>query len=120
MNLKEYINNWNSLEIKPENEYVFIDLFVDYLGSIDNHSDVHFEGEGAYFGKQVSVYKDRNYMGDNTFNFEIAYDKNHIRVYTGNHNGFWTPEYMDISSAHKKWDKVSGVFFPLLREVFCV
>lgn len=118
MDLEAYIKEWNRYDQKPCNENVFIDLFIKYINSIDNSNDVKFHGDGAYFGKQVSIYKDSNYFGSGLLHFEAAYNKEAIRVYTGNHHGFWRPPYMDLGEKHERFNEVKSIFFPFLRKIF--
>ena len=120
MELKEYILNWNKLDQKTCNEDLFINLFISYLKGIDNINDVMFEGDGAYFGRQIVIHKDHNYISDTFLKFELAYDKNQIRVYSGNHHGYWQPEFISINGNHERWEELSNVLFDLLRNVFCL
>lgn len=117
---KAYIQNWNKIEgVKPCNEDDFIAGFIMLLNSIDDHRDIDFDGEGSYFGKQISLcYGQGVWIADKDLSFEISYSKKQIRVYTKNHNGFWRPEYMNIDETHPKFHQVKDILFNLLREVF--
>ena len=110
--LKKYIQDWQKVEnIKPKNETKFIKLFISFLEQIEDDRDIEFEGEGAYFGKQVSIGLHRATAGtDQYLDFEIAYDNKQISIYTGKHEGFWTPEYVRIDRQHN-W------FVPLQKQL---
>lgn len=123
--LTNYIKGWKECKSpKPRNEKEFIVLFIDFLKSCN--SDIHFEdrdiefcGNGAYFGKQVRFIKNYTYTaGDYYLSFEIAYNRNHIRVYTANHNGFWTPEYLDLIEGDLYFKKLRKELFQLLNFTF--
>jgi hypothetical protein len=104
--LKEYIENWNSIKgVKPENESEFVSLFCDFLFEADLYME--FDGDGAYFGKQISIHEN-SYFSDSVFNFEIAYSNENISIYSGNHNGFWVPEYVSMTSEHKDFSNLKN------------
>ena len=53
--LSDYISHWKSIEgIKPKNDKLFIDEFCVLLSKTDNN-DISYDGEGSYFGNQVSI-----------------------------------------------------------------
>lgn len=113
--LKNYIRNWNTIKgVKPENESVFISLFTDWLFEKDGDLEFEFQGEGSYFGKQISINKTA-YFNYTDLNFEIAYDKDHIRIYTGNHNGFWVPEYVDITSENDHFAYLQNALMDFIK-----
>lgn len=121
MTIEQYIDNWHKQEIgvRPQNEHVFIDLFIDFLKSIDDPNDVEFEGEGAYYGRQVNISKDRNYKIKRDFAFEIAYDMSYkISVYTDRHEGFWYPEYIKMDVYHPRFDELKTALFNCLKTAF--
>jgi hypothetical protein len=109
--LLEYIEHWNKIDgIKPQNEPKFIELFIDFMQSLDDSGDIDFEGDGSYFGKQIKVYKDRNYSRHYGYGFEIAYCDSIISVYKDNHEGFWTPEYIRVRNVEDNdFHKVKSV-----------
>jgi hypothetical protein len=56
-NLKEYIKNWTIIEgNKPCNEDLFINEFIDLITNLSDDRDVTFDGDGSYFGKQVTLH----------------------------------------------------------------
>lgn len=110
--LIDYIRDWQTkLSPKPCNEQEFIDLFLSYIASSD--LEFSFDGLGSYFGKQISIC--RYYYGYDVLSFEIAYDNDHIRIYDGNHNSFWVPEYVDIMSDHPMFNQVKTSVFQLIK-----
>lgn len=105
--LKKYIKEWNYFEgIKPQNDTNFIKMFIDFISKIDDSNDIEFDGDGSYFGKQVSIVYNRHYNCDFYLNFEVAYYKSKISVYSGKHNGFWTPEFIIIDSEHEFFEQL--------------
>lgn len=120
MNIEEYLIKWKDIEgVKPKNEDEFITLFVEYLNSIDNPDDVDFDGSGAYFGRQVTICKDLNYRIRPMAYFEIAYDFEYtIRVYTARHEGYWTPEYIDLKIGEPRFNEVREALMNCLCRAF--
>ena len=119
--LEEYIRKWSSVDgIKPCNEQDFYELFTELLKSDLDDRDFEFDGDGSYFGKQVSLNVGSAYSWcfRNTLSFEIAYSNDRIKVYTGNHDGFWTPEYIDMDTSDERFNYLKAVLFTKLREVF--
>ena len=119
--LEDYIAKWSSIDsVKPCNEQNFYELFTELLKSDLDDRDFEFDGEGSYFGKQVSLNIGSLYSWGfrNTLSFEIAYSNDRIRVYTGNHNGFWTQEYIDMDSSDERFNYLKAALFTKLREVF--
>lgn len=118
--LKEYIENWISIEgLKPCNEELFINEFINLLNTIDDDRDISFDGEGSYFGKQITLHWNSGvWVGDPLINFEIAYSQSSISVYTANNHGFWTPEYLSMTSKDARFDEVKTALFKLLYRVF--
>lgn len=119
--LEDYIAKWSSVDgVKPCNEQDFYELFTELLKSDLDAQDFEFDGDGSYFGKQVSlnVGSSYSYGFRNTLSFEIAYSNNLIRVYTGNHNGFWTPEYINMDNSDERFNHLKSVLFTKLQEVF--
>ena len=118
--LKNYIQNWSKIEgIKPCNENEFIDEFIKLITSLDDERDISFDGEGSYFGKQITLHLNSGvWVGDPLIYFEIAYSQSEIRVYRANHSGFWTPEYISMSSKHPRFEEIKNPLFELLKRVF--
>lgn len=119
--LEDYISKWSSVDdVKPCNEQDFYELFTELLKSDLDDRDFEFDGDGSYFGKQVSLNVGSSYSwgSRNTLSFEIVYSNDRIRVYTGNHNGFWTQEYIDMDASDERFNYLKAVLFTKLREVF--
>ncbi len=118
--LKEYIKNWKSLDQPPKNEPQFIALFLDYIRNIEDERDVEFNGEGSYFGKEISIVENSMFpVYDESGGFEIAYQKDYkISVYRHDNHGFWTPEYLALTPKDDFFIEVQTTLFSLLQRVF--
>lgn len=114
--LINYVVNWkNDQNIKPCNEVEFIDLFLEFISTVD--LNFSFDGNGAYFGKQITICRDNGYLsGYDELTFEIAYDVNKIVIYNGNHNGFWVPEYACILSTDTRFLEIQNAIFSLIKK----
>lgn len=119
--LKTYVRNWKDLEgCKPCDEAAFIAPFIKVLESADE-GDFEFDGDGSYFGKQVTFRYGSYYSWGYTdieLHFEIAYAKDQIRIYTAYHNGFWTQEYVNMTEHNPNFERLSQAIFTKLRGVF--
>ena len=119
-NLSTMVQRWKDVEgIKPQNDQKFIDAFSKCLLEA-NYEDFTFDGDGAYFGKQVTWEVDSQYWGirDPHLNFEIAYPDKEIRVYDGRNNGFWVCEYISMNKDHESFNYLKEALFQKLQEVF--
>ena len=119
-NLSTLVQRWKDVEgIKPQNDQKFIDAFSKCLIEADCE-DFTFDGDGAYFGKQVTWEVDSQYRGsrDPHLNFEIAYSDKEIRVYDGRNNGFWVCEYISMNKDHLSFNCLKETLFQKLQEVF--
>jgi len=115
--LEKYIEKWEAVEgIKPKNQKVFIDSFIEFINKLDDCSVFSFDGEGSYFGKQLSIRRD--FFSEFDLSFEICFDEKTLSIYTGNHDGLWTPEYVLMSSRHKRFDELMGVIKNKFRWAF--
>ncbi|SDZ81843.1 hypothetical protein SAMN05192529_102116 [Arachidicoccus rhizosphaerae] len=100
--LIEKIKEWQSIEgLKPVNDKGLIASFIDFMWPKDEKEFtdmwIEFNGDGSYFGKQLTMTEDARYVRpDPLLNFEISYSTEQISIYDGNHNGFWTPEYIKL------------------------
>lgn len=118
--LRDYIKNWIAIDgQKPRNEDLFIDEFIKLITNLEDDRDIQFDGDGSYFGKQITLHLDSGiWIGDPLIHFEIAYSQTEISVYSAKHNGFWYPEYLSISNEHPRFKEVINPFFKLLYRVF--
>ena len=89
---------------------------------MDDERDISFDGEGSYFGKQITLsYGSGVWVGDKDLSFEISYSYEKISVYRKDHEGYWVPEYLSVSSGkHPEYRMLADVLFPLLRKAFGV
>ena len=117
--LSDYISHWKSIEgIKPKNDKLFIDEFCVLLSKTDNN-DITYDGEGSYFGNQVSIKFESQYRKpDRNLCFEIAYSRNEIRVYDFYNEGYWTPEYLSIQKGEQYFDLIEHHLFKNLVRLF--
>lgn len=120
--LKQYIREWNDIEgIKPKNEPLFMTEFVKLLQNYPDERDVQFDGDGSYFGKQVTL-TPFSFWGKTSpeLNFEVAYDKSEIRIYSGRNEGFWWPEFVRITNVDSDFKPLYDVLIGFLKNVFGV
>jgi hypothetical protein len=113
--LKEYIEKWDKLEgEKPSNEKEFISAFIEFMKARD--SDYYeFEGDNGYCGCTAIIWDENpNYCMGRSMYFEFAYGKDFVKVFNGNHNGFWVPEYINLKGDDAK--EILGILkFELIR-----
>jgi len=80
--LKDYLKHWHAIEgIKPKNVPYFIDLFEAFMDGLTDSRDISFDGDGSYFGQQVTIAEDSVFCNVE-FGFEICYCATIVRVYT--------------------------------------
>ena len=117
--LSDYISQWKLIEgIKPKNDKLFIDEFCVLLSKTDNY-DITYDGEGSYFGNQVSIKFESQYRKcDRNLCFEIAYSRNEIRVYDYHNEGYWTPEYLSLKKGEQYFDLIEYHLFKNLTRLF--
>lgn len=117
--LKDYLKQWHKIEgIKPKNVPYFIDLFEAFMDGLTDSRDISFDGDGSYFGQQVTIEEDSVYRSSGEFGFEICYCATIVRVYSSNHNGFWHPEYIDLKIDEPYFDKIRNVIYRTLVRLF--
>lgn len=95
--IENYIEGWNKKCEKPVNEPEFIEMFIKLIKEYDcEHWD--FSGENGYCGftATVSDYTTWNIRSSTLINFEFAYGKDFVKVFTASHCGFWVPEYINL------------------------
>lgn len=89
-----YYRCFSVMSPSPVNEPEFIAFFWDCLEYLEKDNDpdsVHFDGCGAYGGRQFSVY-----MAGSEILELVIHDDGKIAVYTGQHNGFWVPPFLSM------------------------
>jgi len=117
--LEEYILNWKGInEIKPVNEDTFLYTFIDLLNTYDECREVSFDGEGSYFGKQISFDVGSYYGGRGLLDFEIAYSRDKISVYDGRNNGYWVPEYICLDNKDERFKDLKNALSDFLNKMF--
>ena len=94
--LKEYFNHdFAPLSELPTNDPGFISALTEFAKN-SNHDQWEFEGENGYCGFTAILSEYPSYAPASGFSFEFAYDKGFVKVFTGNHQGYWVPEYIDL------------------------
>lgn len=119
--LRDYVRNWDKIKngIFPVNEKEFIELFSYFLLNIEDERDVCFDGDGAYFGKQVTIqWNSGVWRGDKDLTFEVPYCDRKIVVYTGNNEGFWVSPYIDLTPNDEYFYLIQTSLFKLLFRAF--
>lgn len=96
---EERLKKFDMIEgVKPEADEEFIKLFIDFLRDEQDELEIFEIADGAYFGKQITIGDKHRYYSSTEIRLEIAYDDNNIVVYTANHNGYWVPPYISLTS----------------------
>lgn len=105
--IKEYIEMWNKEDHKPQNDGKFIAHFTEFAEGADlDHWD--FDGENGYCGYTAALWEHPRTIPVNGLTFEfaygrdVAYGRGFVKVFTGAHNGFWTPEYINLEGVVAK------------------
>ena len=96
------------------------DFFPDFLAYIDTLSsnDFVFNGEGSYFGKQITVIEDNYFAREDLLCFEVAYDNTQIVIYTANHNGFWVKPYCTVNHDNTMFKAFYRIFVNIMKDKF--
>lgn len=99
--IKNYIAAWNKEEVKPQNNPKFIGDFLEFAKGADfDHWE--FDGENGYCGYTAILHEHPQHIPVYGIGFEFAYGKDFVKVFTSRHNGFWTPEYIDLKGDDAK------------------
>ncbi len=99
--ITEYIKNWNTENPKPKNDLIFIAEFTEFARNSD-FENWKFAGDNGYCGYTAFLSEYPDYIPVSGLGFEFAYSKDFVKVFTDTHNGFWTPEYIDLSGVDAK------------------
>lgn len=100
--IKEFIEKWNNAESpKPANDLVFVASFTKFAKESD-FDQWEFSGENYYCGYTARLSEYSSYVPVSGLGFEFAYGKDFVKVFTDKHNGFWTPEYIDLKGVDAK------------------
>ena len=104
--MSEYINdfivNWNKNESeRKENDPDFIKHFYDFASSSDPEL-WEFSGENGYCGYTATLSEYGSWVFRTGNDFEFAYSKTFVKVFTARHEGFWVPEYISLSGPEAK------------------
>lgn len=102
--IEKYVKEWHKfpMGVQPCNEPIFIKYFTDFLRQAPA-KNFRFKGNNEYDGYTAILW-----VGDPSFEFcgitgfEIAYDKDFIKVFTAYHGGFIYPEYISLCKGEAK------------------
>lgn len=99
--MKKYLEEWEKEESpKSVNNEKFIADFMEFMKSRDG-DHYEFTGENSYCGHTAIIYDENpNYCMGRTLAFEFAYGIDFVKVFTADHNGFWTPEYISLKGGN--------------------
>lgn len=100
--IKNYILEWNKEEgIKPQNNPEFISNFLEFAKSADS-DHWEFDGDNGYCGCTAILHEHPRQLPAYGLGFELAYGKGFVKVFTGSHGGYWTPEYINLEGEAAK------------------
>lgn len=98
--MKEYIQEWKKLEVKPSNDLIFVSNFIEYINQIDCENFEFGNGENGYCGYTAYLFetnpKYKMSSGREVLDFEFAYGSDFVKVFYLHNDGYWTPEYIDL------------------------
>lgn len=102
--IEDYLKHWESIEgTKPVNDDTFIELFIEFMRSKDK-DHYEFTGENHYCGNTAIIHdvEPQYCLGKTNIGFEFAYSKDFVKVFTSEHQGFWSPEYISLEGFEAK------------------
>jgi hypothetical protein len=100
--IDEYIKEWNDApNPKPQNNAEFIKEFTKFAKDSD-FDRWEFDGENGYCGYTAVLHEHPPYLPVYGLGFEFAYGRDFVKVFTNRHNGFWTPEYINLKGEDSK------------------
>lgn len=109
-NLKSQIEN----DSFQKNNKEFIADFIAFMKSKDV-SHYEFEGDNDYCGFTALIHDiPPRYCYGRNVSFEFAYDKDFVKIFTANHNGFWVPEYISLKCDEAK--PILDILFERFKE----
>ena len=106
--LKQYIRDWQDVGgVKPDHTLQFLSDFSVYIKELGcEHFDFN-NGENGYCGYTAYCYESdpnyKRYSGRGVLDFEFAYGKDFVSVFTMHHEGFWTPAYISLKGNESKY-----------------
>jgi hypothetical protein len=123
MNTNQHLKDLESDSIALIKYFVY--LFEAYTFSPHKDKrDIEFNGEGAYFGKQITIREGSTFgsINENSVEIEVAYDftSGHIVIYTANHGGFWVKPFLEIKNTHSEYPALKAALHRMLTDYFGV
>lgn len=107
-----YIDSYKNEDDKniiTNSDYV-INLFIDFFDNI-KESEVRFDGDGNYIGKQISI-------KFNDIIIEVNYQYDKILIYDSNVDLLYVKAYIDITRDHDRFIDLQNSLYGLLGRVF--
>lgn len=120
----DFIEKWNESDNFKQNNHNdenFILNINKFLEECDV-SDIEFDGEGSYFGKQINIlspHRKYSYFLSSDVKqiwIEIVYCDEKIVIYDGYHNGFWVPAYISLDNSSKYFYSMYNTLVSKLKE----
>jgi hypothetical protein len=93
----KYLKQWYFSNYVPNNEE-FVKKFIEFIKST-TYDQWQFKGINGYCGYTALVANcpfHLRHFAETGMLFEIAYGEDFVKVFNGNNNGFWVPEYIDL------------------------
>jgi hypothetical protein len=112
----EYLKEWRGQIVKPCNEESFIQFFKNLL-MITDESDIEFHRNNCYDGKEISIVPNRFYFGS-CISLDVVYCKDFLKVFTSEHNGYWTSEFISVNSDSTTFKDIQKILKQLLMKTF--
>jgi hypothetical protein len=101
----------------------FEGFFNSYADGQRDERDIEFNGDGSYFGKQISIIENSSFgihSVEHDIAIEVAYSATHIVIYTDYHSGFWVNPYLDINEDHSHFPDLKKALMRMLTRYFGV
>lgn len=91
--------------------------FIEFLKNL-SVDFVEFNGEGYYWGKQITIDTASTPFTSKGVCFELVYSPSQIIVYTGLHNGYYVESYLNLMLGEYLFDELQKALSSLLSKVF--
>ena len=96
--MEAYLKAWHEMgSPKPSNDIQFVNNFIKHIKSMD--ADCwDFTGDNGYCGSTATLTDcNQSYKFNRSpLDFEIAFGDGFVKVFTLYHNGYWSPEYINL------------------------
>jgi hypothetical protein len=95
----------------------FTHTFIEFLKNLEVEF-VEFNGDGYYWGKQITIDTVSTPFTTKGVCFELEYSPSRIVVYTGLHNGYYPESYLNLQLGEYLFDELQMALSSLLSKVF--